>query len=148
MPIRIFLLCLALLTIFSGCETSREDTTGGGTDAWIGQLVAYKKVVSERHGIVGYIKVFEFKKEEFSEAYHLYRVLDLDFVERGILYPRGKGMKFNIVAPEVAAVTGVTREEIELGPQPLELNLAKILEVDPPLKVEKASAADLERPAE
>ncbi len=143
MPTRMFLLCLVLLAIFTGCKTSQDD---GETDAWIGQLVAYKKVVSERHGIVGYIKVFEFKKEEFGEAYQLYRILDLNFVERGILYPRGQGLKFVDVAPEVARVTGATREEIELGPQPLELNLAKILEVDLPLKVYKASAADLERP--
>ena len=36
-------------------------------------VVAYKKVVSERHGIVGYIKVFELKTEEFGETYNLSR---------------------------------------------------------------------------
>jgi len=147
MPIRIFLLGLAILAIFSGCKTSEESTYAEGADPWIGSLVAYKKVVSERHGIVGYIKVFEFKTEEFGETYHLYKVLDLDFVERGLLYPRGEGMKFVNVAPEVAAVTGITREEIELGPQPLTLNLSKILEVSLPLKVIEAGPADLERPA-
>ena len=147
MPMRIFLLGLALLTLFSGCETSTEESSfGSGADPLIGNLVAYKKVVSERHGIVGYIKVFEFKTEEFGETYHLYRVLDLDFVERGLLYPRGEGMKFVVVAPEVAAVTGITLEEIELGPQPLDLNLSKILEVGLPLKVVEAGPADLERP--
>ncbi len=147
MPIRIFLLGLAILAIFSGCKTTEENTYAEGADPWVGNLVAYKKVVSERHGIVGYIKVFEFKTEEFGETYHLYKVLDLDFEERGLLYPRGEGMKFVNVAPEVARVTGMTREEIELGPQPLELNLSKILEVDMPLKVLEAGPADLERTA-
>jgi hypothetical protein len=147
MPMRIFLLSLALLTLITGCETSTEESQfGSGADPLIGNLVAYKKVVSERHGIVGYIKVFEFKTEEFGEAYHLYRVLDIDFVERGLLYPRGEGLKFNDVAPEIAAVTGVTREEIELGPQPLDLNLSKILEVGLPLKVLPAGPDDLKRP--
>jgi hypothetical protein len=143
MPIRTFLIPLAILVLFSGCVTNEETTIKGGDDPWVGELVAYKKVVSERHGIVGYMKVFEYRQEEHGEPYQIYRVLDLGFVERGILYPRGTGVKFLVVAPEIAAVTGVTREEIQLGAQPLELNLAKILDVDPPLKTMKATEADL-----
>jgi hypothetical protein len=148
MPIRIFLLCLALLTLCSGCETSKEEKYAEGAEPMVGNLVAYKKVVSERHGIVGYIKVFEYKSGEFGTPYQLYSVLDLDFVERGLLYPRGEGVKFEPVAPAVTEVTGVHREETPLGPQPLTLNVSKILEVELPLKVTEATPADLERPAE
>ena len=147
MRTRHFLLTLAVVILFAGCVSKKTDRAAdpdGGVD---GKLVAYLKVLSERHGIVGYVNVFEETDEAIPDAkLTIYEVLDLDFRSRGILYPNGRGVRYVYLPPEMIRAKGVTREEIPLVAQPLELNLAICLGVEGPVKTAPATVADLQRP--
>ena len=139
MRIRYFLLAVAILAV-AACQSNQKSNP---EDPWVGSIVAYSKVVSERHGIVGYVKEFRYAKEGYGEPYTLFHVYDLDFDERGVINELGKGTKYEILARDVAEVRGKVREEIELGAQPLAYNVGVILDVTGPVRLIKATEEDL-----
>jgi len=145
MRMRHFLPILVVFVLFAGCVHHKTERTAGPDGGVGGKLVAYLKVISERHGIVGYVNVFEDTDNAVPDApLRIYEVLDLDFRSRGLLYPNGRGKKYVYLPPEmIRARGGLTREEIDLVAQPLELNLAICLDVEGAVKTAPATEADL-----
>ena len=143
MRIRDFLLCLTLAGIVAGCATQPVAPTPG--KGWAGQLVSYKKVVSAAHGIVGYVKTFEYRQESYPDTFRLHHVIDLDFRECGALNDSGTGTRYVYLPPDIARVKGVVMEEEPLTPQPFAENVAKLLGVPGPLQILPATAEDLKR---
>ena len=139
MRIRYFLLAVAILAVVACQSNQRAEPL----DPWGGSLVAYSKVVSERHGIVGYVKELSYAKEGYGEPYHLFHVYDLDFDERGVINELGRGTKYVELARDIAEVRGKPREEIALGAQPLAYNVGVILDVTGPVRLIKATEEDL-----
>ncbi len=129
---RYFLLLLCALVALVGCRTQAPRTEFAGH---LGTLVSYNKVVSERHGTVGYVKVFEYTAEGKGDSFSLYHVYDLNFRERGILTPMGTGTKFVDLPTEIALAKGKKREEIALVAQPITLNVADCLDLDLNMKL-------------
>ena len=140
MRIRGLLLAVTLVCAACASSTREADTS---TEGWAGEIVAYKKAVSATHGVVGYVKVFEYQKPDHGPSFKLYHVYDLNFRERGIITERGTATKFVYLPDEVARVRGKTIEREELGAQPLEWNTAQILETPTDLTIVEAKAEDL-----
>jgi hypothetical protein len=135
-------LLLVVVLVCAACASSaREADTS--TEGWAGEIVAYKKAVSETHGIVGYVQVFEYQKPGHGPNFRLYHVYDLNFKERGIITERGTATKFVYLPTEVARVQGKSIDRVELPAQPLEWNVAKILETPTDLKIVEAKVEDL-----
>ena len=141
MLIRDFLLILLALGLVTSCATERVRSPVVD-EAWVGELVAYKKAVSRSHGIVGYVKVFDYRQTGYDQPYRVFHVYDLEFEERGILTPMGTGHKIVKLPREVARVKGTTREEIPLAAQPLALNVARCLDIAPDLALVDARPED------
>jgi hypothetical protein len=135
-------LLLAVTLVCAACASSAKEADTS-TEGWASEIVAYKKAVSETHGIVGYVKVFEYQKPGHGPNFKLYHVYDLDFKERGIVTERGTATKFVYLPAEVARVRGMTLERVELPAQPLEWNTAQILETPTDLTIVEARAEDL-----
>jgi len=140
MRIRGLLLVLALVCAACASSSREADTS---TEGWAGEIIAYKKAVSAEHGIVGYVKVFEYQKLGHGPNFLLFHVYDLNFVERGIVGERGTATKYVFLPEEVARVKGTTIERVALPAQPLAWNVAKILETPTDLTIVEAKAEDL-----
>ena len=141
MRTRDFLLIVLVLALVSSCAA--QPVSPVEEKAWVGELVAYKKAVSRSHGIVGYVKVFDYRQKGYDEPYRMFHVFDLNFQERGILTPMGTGHKIVVLPTDVARVKGTTREEIPLDAQPLPMNVARCLDVEPDLQLLPANPADV-----
>jgi hypothetical protein len=148
MRARYFLLILLVIPVVAGCRSTAEPVDDLGKIAWPGEIVSYRKAVSPAHGIVGYVKEYEYGKTGYGEPFRVFHVYDLDFVERGVLNQSGTGVRYLDLPRQQARVKGVVREEIPLEAQPLELNVAVILGVEEagPVKLRRATAEDLKRP--
>lgn len=143
MRYRHFLTFLAIVGLLAACTTPRDEAIREG---WKGHIVAYQKVVSDRHGVVGYVKVYEYRDEPYPDSFRLYHVFDLDFRERGVLNEGGTGKKYVYLPLEEGRSKGVPVEERELQAQPFLYNVGQVLEVGGELKVLPATEADLKRP--
>ena len=143
MRTRDFLLILTLLAVFGSCA-SPQPMSPIEEKTWVGELVSYQKAVSRSHGIVGYVKVFDYRQKGYDQPYRVFHVYDLNFVERGILTPMGTGHKIVRLPEEVARVMGTTREEIALDAQALPLNVARCLDVEPDLSLHPARPEDVQ----
>jgi hypothetical protein len=144
MRISYFLLALSVVFLAGACRSTTPNDLP--PEAWVGHTVAYSKAVSEKHGIVGFVKTKRYTREKGGEPFDLYHVLDLELTERGIVDQRGAGTKYEFLPPEIARVKGKAWEEIPLQAQPLALNVAVILglDIDEELKLLPATAKDLE----
>jgi len=138
---RDFLLILLVLALAGSCVS--EPMSPLEEKAWVGELVAYKKAVSQSHGIVGYVKVYDYRQKGYDEPYRMFHVFDLNFEERGILTPMGTGHKIVTLPVDVARVKGKTREQIPLDAQPLPMNVARCLDVEPDLTLVPAREEDV-----
>ncbi len=140
-------LLLVLTLVFTGCASSSKDAQTPDADApgWHKEIVAYQKAVSATQGIVGWVKVFEYTRPESSTSHRLYHVYDLEFKERGFVTEKGTATKYVQLPADVARVKGYEIEKVALGVQPLEWNVAKILEVTEDLRIQKASRTDVKQ---
>jgi len=135
-------LLLALTLVCTACASSSKESDTS-TEGWTEEIVAYKKAISATHGVVGYVKVFEYSREGHGPNYLLFHVFDLNFKRRGIVTEMGTATKFVYLPDEVARVKGRTIERVELAAQPLEWNVAKILDTPTDLTIVEAKAEDL-----
>ena len=147
MRARHFLPFLLAVLVVAGCTATPVDRDEPGDLVWPGQIISYRKAVSERHGIVGYVLEYEYAKDTWGESFRAFHVYDLDFEERGILNQTGTGVKIVTLPRETARVKGVVKEQVPLEAHPLEFNVAVILEVEDAGRVRlvKATQADLKR---
>ena len=136
-------LLLAVTLVCAACASSAKEADTS-TEGWTGEIVSYRKAVSAEHGIVGYVKVFEYQKPGHGPNFLLFHVYDLDFKERGVVTERGTATKFVYLPSEVARVRGMTIERVELPAQPMEWNVAQILETPTDLTIVEAKASDLQ----
>jgi len=143
-------LLLALTLVFTGCASSSKDAdTGSAPDSdapgWDRQIVAYLKAVSASQGVVGWVKVYEYSRPESPDRYRLFHVYDRGFQERGFITEKGTGTKYVQLPSDVARVKGYEIEKVPLASQPLEWNVAKILDVPTDIRITKASASDVKQ---
>jgi len=148
MPKRYFVLP-GLFVLFAACASEPVAPSGpvAPGKGWIGRLVAYQKVVHEAHGIVGYVKVYEYRQAAYADSFRLNHIVDLDFRERGVLNETGTGTKYVYLPADVARVKGLVFEEEPLDAQPFAYNVARILGVSEAVKILPASAEDVRRAA-
>ncbi len=139
------LVTLSLVAVACASGPAQPEGPASPTKGWIGTIVAYQKVSHESHGIVGYVKVYEYRQPGYVDSFRLHHVYDLDFRERGRLNDRGTGTKFDYLPSDVARVKGVPFEEEPLEAQPFAYNVGRCLGVEGNLKFAPATPADLKR---
>jgi hypothetical protein len=135
-------LLLVLTLVCTACASSSKEEAAP-SDGTPGEIVAYLKAVSETHGVVGYVKVWEYSSPETGPSFRQYHVHDLNFKKRGFVTEKGTATKFVYLPDEVARVKGETIEMVQLPAQPMEWNVAKILDVPTDIKIVKAQPEDV-----
>jgi hypothetical protein len=145
MVIRNLLAFLVILGLFAACASKAPPKEQ--LPAWKGEVVSHYKVVIEgqnvgERGIVGWVKVFRYSRPGFGPPYDLYHVYDTNFKEVGFISPRGTATKYIEYRPGLSKVVGREHDTEILEAQPLEWNVAKLLELDAKVRVVPATPQD------